>query len=174
MVKRSERDVEAKAKAPTWKGLLEAIDQLSRISILASAACCIIGILIVNLWLGQFGYQSLSLLRVEYISAGLWTLLPIVPWSIVLAGGLYIVRSAGRQYRVRAIAVALFFCGVAFYEMHFVSDKLGIEVGEIWLLVNFFALLNAVLLRQATVYKTQADAQIRAFVWLLTMSAIER
>jgi hypothetical protein len=54
-----------------------AIEMLSKIVLGTAAACFVCGIIVVNLYLREFGVASFSLFRVSYITAGVWTFSPI-------------------------------------------------------------------------------------------------
>jgi hypothetical protein len=47
----------------------------------------LIGFIVVNVHLARFGYYAVSLVNAQYLSAAVWTLVPVVVgWSIVFFG----------------------------------------------------------------------------------------
>jgi hypothetical protein len=77
----------------------KAIDLGSRSAILLGGACYVAGLLVANLYLGQYGVHNLSILRAQYVLVGaLWVFLVASAASfIILASNS--VKSAHRQVR---------------------------------------------------------------------------
>jgi hypothetical protein len=65
----------------TFKDLVETGGKVSLITI---SACYVLGIIVINVHLGRYGIYSLNLLRVSYITAGLWSIVPLVLPVLVL------------------------------------------------------------------------------------------
>lgn len=80
--------------APKPVSRLEAVkngvEMFSKIILGLAAACFVCGIIVVNLYLREFGVASFSLFRVSYITAGVWTFSP-VGFAALLVGTFLLV-----------------------------------------------------------------------------------
>lgn len=54
------------------------LEILGKLILSLIALCYVLGLLVVNIHLSKYGTHSMSLFRVNYIAAGIWTLLPIL------------------------------------------------------------------------------------------------
>ena len=97
LLPRDERPQKAKplklslSNVGTFKDLLETTGKVSLITI---SACYVLGIIVINVHLGRYGIYSLNLLRVSYITAGLWSIVPLVlPVLILIAAWRIFFRS---------------------------------------------------------------------------------
>jgi len=66
------------------------VEVFSKIILGLAAACFVCGIIVVNLYLSDFGVDSLGLFRVSYITAGVWTFSP-VGFAALLVGTFLLV-----------------------------------------------------------------------------------
>jgi hypothetical protein len=55
----------------------DGVEMFSKIFLGLAVACFVCGVIVVNLYLREFGFASFSLFRVSYITAGVWTFSPI-------------------------------------------------------------------------------------------------
>jgi hypothetical protein len=67
----------------------ELVELLSKGILGFAAVCFVCGMIVVNLYLRDFGVASFSLFRVSYITAGVWTFSPIV--FAALVGGTFLM-----------------------------------------------------------------------------------
>lgn len=62
---------------PRIEAVKDGVEMFSKILLGMAAACFVCGIIVVNLYLREFGVASFSLFRVSYITAGVWTFSPV-------------------------------------------------------------------------------------------------
>ncbi|MGI0023597.1 MAG: hypothetical protein ACREA4_00455 [Nitrososphaera sp.] len=63
------------------------LEDLWRVTTGITLAFYLIGFIVVNVHLARFGYYAVSLVNAQYLSAAVWTLVPVVVgWSIVFFG----------------------------------------------------------------------------------------
>ena len=67
----------APAPQPAFN-LKDALEVASKSVIALAGLCYVLGLIVNNIHLSQYGYFSLNLLQLNYIFAGFWTLLPII------------------------------------------------------------------------------------------------
>lgn len=70
-----------KASSDTLKNVVELI---SKVALGTVALCYVLGLAVVNIYLNKYGVFALDLFRLNYISAGIWTLMPVVIAILVL------------------------------------------------------------------------------------------
>lgn len=63
---------------PSLEVLKNIVEVVGKLSLGLLAICYVIGLVVVNLHLSNFGIYSLSIFRLVYVTAGLWTLLPLL------------------------------------------------------------------------------------------------
>jgi hypothetical protein len=76
------------------------IEMFSKIILGVAAACFVCGIIVVNLYLREFGVASFSMFRVSYITAGFWTFSPVGFAALVVGTFLFVYfqdQLAGEQ-----------------------------------------------------------------------------
>lgn len=75
---------ESKSKS-SLEDIKNAVEVIGKVTLGVVAVCYVIGLVVVNVYLNKYGIYSLSLLRLNYISAGIWALIPIlIPLSAIL------------------------------------------------------------------------------------------
>ena len=132
------------ADAPKPISRLEAVkngvEMFSKIVLGMAAACFVCGIVVVNLYLREFGVASFGLFRVSYVTAGVWTFSPI-GFAALLVGiflSLYfqdqitdeLAGQSSRWEKLRRILTAMF---LAILMLGFIFAGLGIPIGWRWL-----------------------------------------
>ncbi|MFN2540755.1 MAG: hypothetical protein ABR514_01110 [Chthoniobacterales bacterium] len=166
--------------APEAKGPLattSAVVELVSKGIIAFAAVCFVcGIIVVNLYLRDYGVASFSLFRVSYITAGVWTFSPIAFAALIFATFLMGVLSdwltrQDRTTKSRSRAGDLLSAAaISLIVLWALFSALQIRFSWIWLLgILVGALLGG--LAAGTVFSiTQGDkrsAAVLGIFWLL-------
>jgi hypothetical protein len=70
---------------PPVDGLKSFAEVVGKLSLGALGVCYALGLIVLNVHFSRYGVYSLSLFQVNYITAGIWALLPVVaPWVLGL------------------------------------------------------------------------------------------
>jgi hypothetical protein len=72
-------------KASVIETATQSVELLAKTLLLVTGACYVLGLIVVNIHLGGYGVYSLSLLQLNYVTAGIWTLLPVILAVIVFS-----------------------------------------------------------------------------------------
>ena len=93
------------------------LGQITRLGVLALALTYPLGILVVSLYLARYTVSPLSLLRVQYVVAGLWLLVPIAAIFALSAWFGIVFRDSVRDRKrtSESVRVWLLFMPVALY-----------------------------------------------------------
>lgn len=80
--------VDAPKPISRLEAVKDGVEMFSKIILGVAAACFVCGIIVVNLYLREFGVASFSLFRVSYITAGVWAFSPI-GFAMLLLGAFF-------------------------------------------------------------------------------------
>ncbi len=104
------------------------------------ASCYAVGILVVNIFYGKFGFYSLSLFRINYVIAGFWAILVLVFvylfFRILLDSFRHIFGKNKREKElIRFIALLIFSAALLIFVSTTIARYFEIEMGWKWLLI---------------------------------------
>jgi hypothetical protein len=109
-------------------------------------ACYVIGIIVINIHLSRYGFHSLNLLQLNYVTAGMWALSPILILVFVLAYILHTffaeldqARSESRKGKLIVISFCVLFgVGGALLWLRRIVVSVGVGLG--WKLLGLLGL----------------------------------
>ena len=142
----------AEKKPGEWTSRSKEVLEVSGKMIIGAAGLCyVLGLLVVTMHLRQFGLNSLDLPQLHYVTAGVWTLLPIVIVVLLLVFGFYML--AGQKDEIkskRGIDKVMSVFGaiagimiVSFLVLKFLGAKAGLEFGWVsWVLIPILGLVT--------------------------------
>jgi hypothetical protein len=139
-----QRQIQLPSANLSFKDLLELVWKAAAVF---SSLCFLCGFFVVNIHSTQFGYHSLGLLNAQYLTAGVWALLPVaVGWWIVL----YVTDEESKGFVAKPGVILFLICGVAITLLalglggHWISSlSLGLRV-LIVVIAAFFTSLPTV------------------------------
>ena len=155
-----------KSKAETIKAILEISGKML---IGLAGLCYVLGLIVVTIHLRQYGLNSLDLPQLHYVTAGVWTVLPIVLMVLLILFAFYMVVSQAEELKRKkgvdklagifsAIVAVLI---LSYLGLGFLGSEAGIEFGWtnwVWvpllgLTAVWFVVLPGGLLTQPDTYR---------------------
>jgi len=123
------------------------IDALSKLLLGIAASCYVAGIIVVNLYLGRFGFYSLGMFRLSYIMAGFWVLGTLSVSYITIDLGFLFVAAVVRRhihFSERILSLVGFGGGlVAFCSfVNILASLFGIVLSWSWLGISFLGVVG--------------------------------
>lgn len=67
----------APSNVSNWENIKNVVEVIGKVSLGFLAFSYVVGLIVVNIYLSKFGVYSLSIFRVNYISAGIWLIIPV-------------------------------------------------------------------------------------------------
>jgi len=123
-----------KSKAETIKAILEISGKML---IGLAGLCYVLGLIVVTIHLRQYGLNSLDLPQLHYVTAGVWTLLPIVLMVLLILFAFYMVvlqadelkqkKGVDKLASIFSAIVAVLI--LSYLGLGFLGSKAGIEFG---------------------------------------------
>jgi hypothetical protein len=122
----------------------EILEMGGKALILIAGSCYVIGLIVVNIHLSQYGFYSLSLLQLNYITAGIWALLPILLVVFIIV---YIVdtfftewereQPSTLKWKTVVVGIGIIFAGTGVFGLlSMLARALGLTFGWNWVLVS--------------------------------------
>jgi hypothetical protein len=149
----------------TMKDTLEII---AKILVLAAGICYVVGLLVVNIHLSQYGFYSLSLLQLNYVTAGVWALLPMfLPIFVAISFATQFYekfedvsdsqdkkKSLSMKAKMFRIGAAVFVAVACIYTLiGMFVEALGLKATWSWILVGAAGALAGFFMFAAAFYK---------------------
>lgn len=150
-------DTPARAPAPPPAAPLNLKDVLEAASkgLLAAAGLCyVLGLVVSNIHFGRYGYYSLSLLQINYVFAGFWSLLPIIVAAFAVNFLYMYLTGAGwegerpqRKFSLKEVAAGilgiLILVTMLSAAVHLIGESIGFRISWGWLAVSLVGILPA-------------------------------
>ena len=140
------------AATPDLKDVLEAASK----GLLAAAGLCyVFGLVVSNIHFGRYGYYSLSLLQLNYVFAGFWSVLPIIVAAFAVNFLYVYFTGAGREgeqprakFSLKRVAAGLLgllmFTGIVSVVVSMIGEYIGFRFSWWWLAVSLAGLIPAI------------------------------
>jgi hypothetical protein len=143
------------------QALKETLELLTKILLGLAGFSYVLGVLVVSVHLRQYGLSSLTLSQLNYVTAGVWTLVPI---CLILLFIVWVVYATvlGREEKSNKFLNIIGGIGSAIILFSFVvgyfSGHLGVQLGWVdWLFIPLLGTLAAVMVAAAVFMLSQTD-----------------
>jgi hypothetical protein len=123
---------------PHVRRLTDSVELIGKIFLLFTGICYAFGLIVVNIRLARYGIYSLNLLQLNYVTAGIWSLLPILLAGLGAAFGIHTYHLTREQMHtsiptwIRFVYAAIMGPLAAF----FLPRILGFTLGWSWFRVS--------------------------------------
>lgn len=153
----------------------EVVELVGRIMLGAVGLCYAAGLVSTNLYYGRYGVYTLSLIRLNYILAGLWWILPIFSLFLILFAIFHAVKerafATGAPFKRQLLSGALIVASIVvpsttlvFFNIRLrVADWVALIVGSLLVLGTLFACWFR-LVRRLPAIRLEASQQLALFI----------